>query len=435
MSLVNHVNSESVNPITKNNFLSIDKRTIIIVGPTGSGKSKLAIELALKLNGEIISADSKQNFKYLDIASAKVSKEEQNLIPHHLLSFIDYDGSYSSLSFASDALKCIEDIRKRGKIPIIAGGTFYYIESLLFDSLIVPEDQIESDVLKIEKNESNLNLSPYDELSLLDPFTAKKLHPNNSRKIKRALEIFKKTGKSWIEQTSMPRECKLPALFFSLNVSQDILDSRLHKRVFDMIEAGLISEVVQIHLMLKSLSNYNLVLLGELELNRLDCKENLGIIDSIGFMEFIPLFKLFNSVDLEVLKGIELKHDKFKLFCDYFDITCKVGLFEDCIQNIIYNSIKYSKRQQRWINSRISHFNNFYTFNSSNLESWNDFVLIPACIRAEGILFLFLISFYLLEFLNRESITHEIIVKDNSWEKYNCEVYLYNIFIINYTGM
>ena len=182
-------------------------KVIAVVGPTASGKTSLAVEIAKAVGGEIISADSMQIYKGMFIATAQPSEEEKQGIPHHLISIIDPSETYSVAQFVSDAKKCIDDIVSRGNVPVIAGGTGLYVDSLLYgiDFGFVPDNSEMRDKLKdrLEKEGAEKLL---EELRQIDPETAQTLHVNNAGRILRALEVYYLTGETISEQKRKSRE-------------------------------------------------------------------------------------------------------------------------------------------------------------------------------------------------------------------------------------
>lgn len=223
---------------------------ITVAGPTASGKSDLAIRLALRHNGEIISADSMQIYKGLDIASAKPTKAEMEGIPHHLLDFLPLEESFSVVQYTSLAKDKIFDIYKRGKTPILAGGTGLYIDSLLqnidFGSMPDTSD-IEKNLKKRMEEEGAEAL--HAELLSLDPQAAEKLHPNNKGRVLRALTVYQATGKTMSERLADSR--KNPSPFAPLFIGISYRDraklyERINIRVDKMLEEGLLDEVKNI---------------------------------------------------------------------------------------------------------------------------------------------------------------------------------------------
>ena len=221
-------------------------KVIAVVGPTASGKTSLAVEIAKAVGGEIISADSMQIYKGMFIATAQPSEEEKQGIPHHLISIIDPSETYSVAQFVSDAKRCIEDIVSRGNVPVIAGGTGLYIDSLLYgiDFGFVPDNSEMRDKLRdrLEKEGAEKLLS---ELRQIDPETADTLHVNNAGRILRALEVYYLTGETISEQKRKSREkgSDYDSLYIYIEYAdRQKLYDRIEKRVDIMVDMGLLEE-------------------------------------------------------------------------------------------------------------------------------------------------------------------------------------------------
>ena len=221
----------------------------VIGGPTASGKSKLAVELAKKINGEIISADSMQIYKEMNIGTAKVSKEEMQGIQHYLIDFVSPNERYSVSEFKKDAEKAIEEILIKGKIPIIVGGTGLYIDSLIYGIEFQDEEvdfEYREKLNKLADEEGLENL--YKKAEEIDPGAMKKISVNDRKRIIRVLEIYHKTGKTKTEQEAESRkqELKYKYKVFAITMEREKLYERIEKRVDIMIEQGLIEEVKNI---------------------------------------------------------------------------------------------------------------------------------------------------------------------------------------------
>lgn len=221
-------------------------KVIAVVGPTASGKTSLAVSIALAVGGEVVSADSMQIYKGMDIATAKPTIEEQRGVPHHLIDFLDTSETYSVAQYVDDAKKCISDIHKRGKVPIIAGGTGLYIDSLLggIDFSFVPDNGDIRKKLNI-RAEKEGSAALLRELGEIDPETASALHENNVGRIIRALEVYYLTGETISEQKRKSRE--KGSDYDTLYIYIDYLDrqklyDRIDKRVDMMLDAGLSEE-------------------------------------------------------------------------------------------------------------------------------------------------------------------------------------------------
>jgi tRNA dimethylallyltransferase len=212
------------------------KRILVIAGPTASGKSKLALELARKFNGEIISADSVAVYRGFDIGSAKPTVEELREVPHHLISALEPTESFSAGSFAKMADRVIEEIVARGGVPIVCGGTGLYIRALL-NGLISDE----AGELDQELSQEEL----YERLLLLDPESASRVSPRDSVRTRRAVEFFLRTGGSIFKarQEHLMGERRYSSLILLLEPERSLLYSRIDNRVSEMLERGLVEEV------------------------------------------------------------------------------------------------------------------------------------------------------------------------------------------------
>lgn len=221
----------------------------VIGGPTASGKSKLAVELAKKVNGEIISADSMQIYKEMNIGTAKVNKEEMQGVQHYLVDFVSPDERYSASNFKKDAEKAIEEILAKGKTPIVVGGTGLYIDSLIY-GIEFQDEEVDLEYReKLNKIADEKGLeSLYKKAQEIDPEAMKKISINDRKRIIRVLEIYHKTGKTKTEQELQSRknEVKYEYKVFAITMDREKLYERIEKRVDSMIEQGLIEEVKQI---------------------------------------------------------------------------------------------------------------------------------------------------------------------------------------------
>ena len=219
---------------------------IAVVGPTASGKTALAVEIAKKFGGEVISADSMQVYEQMNIATAKPTAEEMQGIPHHLIGFQPISEKFSVADYVCLAAKAVKTVSDAGKLPIIAGGTGLYIDSLL-ENIKFSEEESNTEVRKeltalFEQNGAECMLS---ELRRIDPETAARLHPKDKARIIRALEVYKLTGKTMSEQKIISRAEITPynALYIGINYrSRSILYDRINNRVDKMLDAGLLKE-------------------------------------------------------------------------------------------------------------------------------------------------------------------------------------------------
>jgi tRNA dimethylallyltransferase len=221
------------------------QKLIVLIGPTAVGKTELSIHLAKQYNGEIISGDSMQIYKGMDIGTAKISKSEMEGIPHHLLDIKEADEAFSVAEFQQLVRDKISDIHSRNAIPMIVGGTGLYIQSVIYDyqfSDEVGSDEFRKSLEKRASIEGNMNL--YDELKSIDPESAEKIHPNNSRRVIRALEIYHCTGKTVTEYQKIQQPHLLyDVALIGLTMERSKLYDRINQRVDIMIQKGLKDEV------------------------------------------------------------------------------------------------------------------------------------------------------------------------------------------------
>lgn len=221
---------------------------VIIIGPTGVGKSSLGIELAQKIGGEIISGDSVQVYQKLDIGSAKPTKEELQLVPHHLIDCLDPTEPFTVAQFKSLATSLIAEIRERGHVPIVVGGTGLYIRSLLdpYDFSQHGSEEIRGKWKEFTSLHGNEAL--HRELEKKDPITAEQLHPNDVFRIIRALEVYELTGKTLSSQRQF-RDNEYQSLdssivYIGLTAPREIIYERINQRCVLMLSQGLIEETL-----------------------------------------------------------------------------------------------------------------------------------------------------------------------------------------------
>ena len=287
-------------------------KVIVIAGPTAVGKTKLSIELAKNLNGEIINADSTQIFKHLDIATAKVTESEKEGIPHHLIDIKELDEDYTVYDYQKDVRLKLDEIIKRGKTPILVGGTGLYIKAALYDYKFEQEN-IESDY----SNYTNSEL--YEMLLRVDPNT--EIHINNRKRVERALNYYN-VHKKPMSEKEKTETLLYDTIFIGLTCDRDTLYERINKRVDVMLENGLLEEAKKI---------YDLNILSK------------AVLTPIGYKELFSYFKG------EISK-------------------------EEAIDLIKKRSRNYAKRQYTWFNNQmnIKWFNtNFDDFNKTINEVIN----------------------------------------------------------------
>ena len=220
-------------------------KLLVICGPTASGKTALGVALAQALNGEVVSADSMQIYRGMDIGTAKPTKEEMGGIPHHMLDVADPAEDYSVARYVHDADACVRDILARGKLPIVVGGTGLYIDNLIAGRDFAPFTGAWREKLQARAREEGLP-ALHEELRRIDPDRAERLHPNDEKRILRALEVWYETGETITAHDERTRSLppKYDALRVCLQFSrrEDMWD-RIDRRVDLMMEAGLEEEV------------------------------------------------------------------------------------------------------------------------------------------------------------------------------------------------
>ncbi|MBO4904389.1 MAG: tRNA (adenosine(37)-N6)-dimethylallyltransferase MiaA [Lachnospiraceae bacterium] len=219
---------------------------VVIAGPTAVGKSEVSIKLAAKIGGSIISADSMQVYRGMDIGTAKVREEEREGIPHYLIDVLEPQDDFNIVRFKEMADEAIDDIAKCKRIPILVGGTGFYIQSVLYDIDFTPGDEMTDYRQELSRLiEERGSLYVHEMLAKVDPEAAKKIHHNDSRRLIRALEYHKQTGMpiSGHNSESSRRTSPYDFCYFVLNDDRQKIYERIDRRVDRMIEAGLVREV------------------------------------------------------------------------------------------------------------------------------------------------------------------------------------------------
>ena len=278
------------------------KKIIVICGPTASGQTGLSLLLANRFNGDLISAESMQVYRKLDVGTAKATAEEQAAAPHHLVDILDPDQPYNVQQFAEMASQAIEDISSRGKLPIIVGGTGLYIESLI--NGIKFSDQPDNSAIKAQLQQElteNGKEYMYNILESIDPEYAKTVHPNNTVRVLRAIEIFRLTGHnmSWQLENSKPEEKPYDTLLIGLNFADRAgLYDNINYRVDLMMDQGILDEAKYVY----------------------ENKDNFKTcVSAIGYKEFFPFFQGESTLS-------------------------------ECVDKLKQASRNYAKRQLTWFN-------------------------------------------------------------------------------------
>ena len=227
------------------------KPLIIITGPTAVGKTNLSIDLAKRIQGEIISADSMQVYRGMDIGTAKITKEEMDGIPHHLIDILNTDEPFNVAIFQEKARQAIDEIYNRKHIPIIVGGTAFYIQALLYGIDFTEEEHDNSyrDKLGELSNSEEGKISLHEMLQKIDPEYAKTVHYNNAKRVIRALEYHHFTGKKFSEynEEQRMRDAEYDFKYFVLTDDRAVLYERINNRVDVMASSGLLDEVTALY--------------------------------------------------------------------------------------------------------------------------------------------------------------------------------------------
>lgn len=277
-------------------------KVIAIVGPTAVGKTKLSIEVAKRYSGEIISGDSMQVYRGLDIGTAKITKEEMQGIPHYMIDMKDPDEPFSVADFQQYVTHYIDIITKKNKLPTLVGGSGLYVQAALYSYNFPTYKRDEKVVEKLENEIAAFGIEPlYKKLQEIDPKQAAKIHPNNYRRVVRALEIYETTGKRMSDFQQQVKESPYDVKLIGLEMQRDELYKRINHRVDMMMERGLIHEVEKLYQ--KGYTH----------------KQSM---QAIGYKEFIPYFKGEKTL-------------------------------EEAVETLKQNSRRYAKRQYTWFRNKM----------------------------------------------------------------------------------
>ncbi|KAI8951469.1 IPP transferase-domain-containing protein [Xylaria longipes] len=356
------------------------KPLVAVIGTTGTGKSDLAVDLAVRFDGEIINADAMQMYRGLPVITNQISAEEQRGIPHHLLAQIDpLEPTWTNGLFVREAQRLIKEIRSRGKLPIVVGGTLYYVHALLFEGNLINSNETEPEEIRFRSQEENQFQFPildeptpviFEKLREVDPAMAERWHPDDRRKIRRSLEIYLTTGRRASDIYAEQQEAKQVAndargpwetLVFWTYSETDALRERLSKRVDRMVQSGLIDEVRILHSRLRESTER-----GEL------VDRTRGIWQSIGFKQMEAF--LDGEFDAEPREILEKKKD--------------AGLEE-----INIATRQYARYQLRWIRQKTQKsfkehaaMDLLYLLDSTDASEFSANVLQPAAEICRGYL-------------------------------------------------
>lgn len=422
-----------------------NKKIITIIGTTGVGKSQLSIEIAKKYNGEIINADSMQMYKGLDNITNKHPIVERDGVVHHIMNHIDWNDQYYIHRFKNECSLTFNDIWDRGKIPILVGGTHYYLQSVLFDNKTVENDKedVVDEVGEVDysklKDEERLILESedsgliFDKLKEVDPKISEKFHPNDKRRIKRALEIYFSTGqcassiyeKQRKKMDDVGTSLKYNTLFFWIYSNKVELDKRLDLRVNKMMLDGGIQELID--------------LFEYYEKNQIEDLE-VGVWQVIGFKEFLPYLK--DEECLANLKRINDIEDDDERIANINELINQDDKFKVCCDEMKLRTRRYAKKQIKWIKNLLGpelkeeekngfvKFGKIYVLNATQLKDWEEnvklrgFSIMDNFIKNNGYVndFIDHVPDELKEenLINNERITS--LNKTENWKYYTCNV-------------
>ncbi|EDV43848.1 uncharacterized protein Dana_GF16308 [Drosophila ananassae] len=354
---------------------------IVILGSTGTGKTKLSLELAERFGGEIISADSMQVYTHLDIATAKATKEEQAKARHHLLDVATPAEPFTVTHFRNAALPILEGLLAKAKPPIVVGGTNYYIESLLWDILVDSQEKPAALLeQKLQEGElaSMTTLDLHKHLAQIDVGSANRIHPNNRRKILRAIEVYQATGQTLTnmlaEQRGQPGGNRLGGplryphtILLWLRCQQDVLNKRLDARVDGMLKQGLLRELRAFH-------NAHHAVTVEAYTS--------GVLQTIGYKEFVPYLLKFDEEQDSKIEEY-LKNHNFKLpsaeELKQEGLPEGLEILRGCCDELKLVTRRYSKKQLKWINNRFlaskdRQVPDLYELDTSDVGAWSEAV-------------------------------------------------------------
>lgn len=290
---------------------------VSVIGPTAVGKSKLGIEISKRFDGEVINGDSMQFYRGFNIGTAKVTKEEADGVAHHLIDFLPEDGQYSAAHFQSDLKSLVDEITARDRLPVVVGGTGFYIHSALYDFNFSEVDRNEGYVDSMMQGIEQNGIEPYfEKLKQVDPDQANRIHPHNIRRVVRALEVYERTGKtmSQLEQVQSNVSPYQPYII-GLDMPREQLYDRINRRVDDMIEEGLYDEVYALYQAYGS---------------------TIQAMQGIGYKEWLPYFR--NEV-----------------------------MYDDVISQIKQNTRRFAKRQLTYYRNKLPDVH-WYTIDPDRYE-------------------------------------------------------------------
>jgi tRNA dimethylallyltransferase len=279
------------------------KEVITIIGPTAVGKTSICLELGEDFPIEVISADSRQIYRGMDIGTAKVTIDERKKVPHHLIDIKEPDENYSAYDFICDCKKEVSEIRERKRIPIICGGTIFYIKSLIkgmFEEPEIPE-KIRNDVRNEIREKGSTRM--HKELEKIDPESSERIHPNDGQRIGRAIEVFRASETTLTEFWKKGNKNKIPLEIFPVLLNKKELKKRIEKRVEKMFEDGFVEEVKSLFEKGYKPSLYSFTSIGYEQVSKFILKRNGATLQEVKD-EVIKETKKYADRQITFIKGL-----------------------------------------------------------------------------------------------------------------------------------
>ena len=316
---------------------------VALVGPTGVGKTKTSLFLAKKLKGEIVSMDSMQIYRNMDIGTAKSTPEERAAVSHHMIDVADPHDRFTTADYQTMAVQAIRNILDRGKLPLLVGGTGLYLDAIRYDMRLgesKANEEIREKLRSIAQQPDGQNIL-HAMLEKVDPETAAKLHPNDIRRVMRALEIFEISGKTKSQQAEAEkREGMFHALVYGLSLPREMMYARINARVDEMMQAGLVEEVK------------NLLALG------VEPNQEGGAMQAIGYKEIVSALRGEITLDraVELIKQNSrryakrqwtwFRHDSSMRWFDYTEYPDREALEQALLHQIEEDIKQYQEFQE-----------------------------------------------------------------------------------------
>jgi tRNA dimethylallyltransferase len=340
------------------------RKVLVVIGTTGAGKTKLSVDLAKAVGGEIVNSDAMQMYRGLDVATAKITEKEKQGVPHHLFDVVDPSSRCDVLEFKRLALQTIDDILSRGKVPVVVGGTMYYTQSILWKSQLLDDVPVKDGHQEQQQQEQQTPEDLFARLQAVDPAMAARLHVNNVRKVQRSLQVFDQTGVPHSELLAQQEreqrnvERYFDACAFWVHASKPVLSERLAKRVDTMLSSGLVDEIRGLRAHVKE----NPPRLHPDSDDEEEAQNSVGILQAIGYKEFQPY--------LDALEAADGSAD---------DPKALQSILDACVEQLNVATRQYARRQLTWIRNKFVTKNiPVYQVDSSDVAQWDALVAQPA---------------------------------------------------------